>query len=128
MRVTRSRYEEFLEGQTVYVLDTLEDSSDGATWAAKDVSSATLSVKFRAQTLPAGTGSSSWIIDQTMTKVDGAAGKVGAYVNFTADYGSVECMIVLVDSAVVNTKTTTGYRETIYKRWEATVRPCVSAS
>lgn len=122
-------YEEFDEGQTVYVELSLDDSTDnGATWSDVNLTSSALSVKFRAQSFPPGTGSSAWIIDDTMTKVTAASGIVGAYIRFAADYGQVECRVVLIDSAVVDTATTSGFRERTFRKWQATVRPCVRAA
>lgn len=121
--LTRSVYDRFVEGRTVYILDTIEESSDGgATWAALNLTSSSLSVRFRAWKRPPVDGASGYIIDQPMTKVTAASGIVGYYATFEAEYGEVECEIVVVDSAVTATGvTTTGYRESLWKRWKAEV-------
>ena len=116
MRTSQSSpYDEFEEGQTVYIEETLQDSTDnGATWSAVNLTSATLTVELRAQTFPPGTTA--------------ASGIVGKYVRFTGDYGQVELRIVLIDSAVADTTTTSTYRERTFRKWLATVRPCVRAA
>jgi len=133
MRTSQSSpYDEFEEGQTVYIEETLQDSTDnGATWSAVNLTSATLTVELRAQTFPPGTTAASWLTigpDNSMTKVTAASGIVGKYVRFTGDYGQVELRIVLIDSAVADTTTTSTYRERTFRKWLATVRPCVRAA
>ena len=129
MKLTPSRYDTFVEGRTTYVRLTLQATTDGgATHSAIDVSSASLSVHLRAFKRPPVDGSASYLVDVTMTKVTAASGIVGGYVEFGADYGQVECEVVLIDTGAVSTVTTSGYREQIIKRWLAEVVSAVRAS
>ena len=127
--LTPSVYSTFVEGRTTYILDTLQESSDGgATWTARDVSSATVSVRFRAYKRPIVDGATGVLIDAAMTEVTAASGIVGYYARFDADYGQIECEIVVVDSSVADATTLTGYREVLWKRWKAEVISSVRAA
>lgn len=124
-----SLYTTFQAGATVYVEVTLEESSDGgATYTAKSVASSDITARFRALKRPTVPTSAGYIIDAAMTEVDAANGVVGYYATFSAAYGQVECQIVVVDAGTANATTTTGYRETLWKRWNAEVVEGVLAS
>lgn len=128
-RLARSRYETFVEGRTTYVRLTLQTTTDGgATWSAIDVSASSLSVHLRAWKRPPVDGSSSYIVDVTLTKITAASGIVGGYVEFAAEYGQVECEVVLIDTGAASSVTTSGYREQVIHRWLAEVVSAVRAS
>ena len=129
MRTGQSRYETFVEGRTTYVRLTLQSTTDGGTtWSAIDVSASSLSVHLRAWKRPPVDGSASYLVDVTLAKITPASGIVGGYVEFGADYGQVECEVVLIDTGAASTVTTSGYREQIIKRWLAEVVSAVRAS
>jgi hypothetical protein len=129
VRQTPSVYAVFVEARSTYVRFTLQDSTDGgSTWSALDVSSSSLSVAFRAFKLPPTDGVAGYLVNSTLTKVTAASGIVGGYVRFTADYGQVQCEVVVIDSGTADANTTSGYREVVYRRWVAEVVPAVKAS
>lgn len=125
MEFTESRkYHTFTEDRTRKVRGTIKDADDGDPLTAVDVSAGTVSVRFRAYKLPAATDDD-YLIDEVMTKTDGANGIVTVFATFTAAYPQVACEVILVDSAVVNANTPTGYREIEFKKWPAKVLPSV---
>lgn len=118
------RFHTFEEDRTTLIRGTLKDANDGAALSAVDVSSGTVSVRFRAYKMPPATDAD-YLIDGVMTKTDGANGIVTYYATFTSDYGQVACEVVLVDSAVTGQPTPTTYRERVFKKWMARVLPSV---
>ena len=89
-----------------------------------DVSSAALTVKFRAQIK----GTTTLLINKTLTKISsGTTGIVQDTVKFDSadwtDGAEAECALVLIDTGTADGDTPSGYAETeLYGRWLANVR------
>lgn len=127
MRETPSRYDSFHDGETLDMAWTIESSTDGgATFAAVNLTSASITVKLRAYTIPAGSTSGDLILNTTCTKSDAAAGKVTASASFTAAYGEVRMELVQLDTGTADANTVSGYVERIRKAWRAQVQQRVA--
>lgn len=128
MHVTRSKHwSKFSEDRAKRVRFTVQQSLDGAAFAAVDLSAATAKVYFRAYTAPPDAlTASDYIVNQVVSKdSDGSDGKFEDYVTFTAGAGQVVCELVLVDEAVGSQPTPTTYREQELKKWHAEVSESV---
>lgn len=115
-----------------------------ATEAARDCSAANVAAHFRATLSPPGAGSTTFLVDVTLTKTlnpdgsDGAvtAGSTGWFrgtIEFPAPYAQVLCEVVLLDLNTARTTgtilTPSGYLEEIVEdRWIAVVEPSTTRS
>lgn len=119
-------YSQFFVDSSEYMKFQLKTKNAAGTESAVDISAGTLSVQFRASLKAGGAFLSDSPV--TLTKVVGTStagdtGIVEGRMAFRAVQTSeVECCLVLIDSAVVDAATYTGYRETVWGgKWSAAV-------
>lgn len=124
MNLSRTQHwDTFEEDRHKRLRFTVQQSVDGAAFAAVDLSAATAKVYFRSYTAPADSlTSSSYLVNSAISKASsGSDGKFDGHVVFTSGKGEVICELVFVDEAVANAAAPSGYREEVLKRWRATV-------
>jgi len=124
MQISRSQYwTVFEEDRHQRLRFTVQQSVDGAAFAAVDLSAATAHVYFRAYSYPPDSlTSASYLVNTDLSKAsDGSDGVFDDRVVFTAGAGQVVCELVFVDAAVANASAPSGYREEVLKKWTAEV-------
>lgn len=138
-------YSRFVARRAKWVYVQVKDlKGNPPTATARDCSGASVGAYFRAWSSPPGATSSSYLVNQSMTKTlnpDGSDGSVTAgstgwfrvLVEFPSDDGQVVCEVVVVDTSVARTSgavtTPSGYlEEQIEDQWTATVAPSTTRS
>ncbi len=117
-----SRYA-FAQDRSTYVREQLLETTDGVE-SAVDLAAATLKVYLRAYAAPSDTA---FLLDLLLDKVAITGGDyvdagaetsgVEGYVRFTSGYSLLKFRMVLVDEAVADAETSTGYREMVRQEW-----------
>lgn len=117
------------EDRAFHFRGTIEEELDSGAWSGVDLSSASVSVVFRAWPPPTSGRTASDFVGgtpATLSKVSGGStGKFDSYVTVTTDYAELIAEIVVVDSSVTSQPTPTTYREEVVARWEMRVAASV---
>jgi len=117
-----SRYS-FFEDRDTYVREQLLETLDDGSEAGKDLSAATVVIKFRMYQNDEAT---SFLVNETMTKITtGSTGKAEAHIRPVLPYGRVMCRIVVIDESTADAQAPSGYREDVWLSWDEVVEASV---